>query len=272
MKWIPLLVLVAIGCGSDPVTPPVRQVIVPPSPEITPQPTPTAAYQLVPYQAPTPEPERTSRPDVTTRPGRVYFDFSLGSDGLSDVRLDGNDYPWLYAGNWFVAGGQLNHVDLRPQPNLSFRRYSGLAFGENGALPPRYRASVTLTFGGSYDAPNAYPPTGDQGVPFYYLDPTHYVELLIKPNLFEVWECDGGQPEKSGGWRRLYGEELVTGKGDSRTLGATVDVAAGKIQVYLDGAMKATVSSPLITPGYHSFALRAAGNSLAFDNLLIESL
>lgn len=211
------------------------------------------------------------RPTVSTRPGRLNYDFSTMNVALSDVRNDGYNYPWLMPGNWSIEDGRLVHRDLRPQPALSFRRYSGTMFGPNGALPNRYKAEVTLTFDSSFEAPNAYPPTGDQGTPFYYIDPTHYVEVLIKPNLFEVWECDGGQPEKNGGWRRLYYEDLTTGKGDRRTLGVNVDSANHSMEVFLDGSRKASVTSALIDTRVHYLALRAAGNVVSYDNLSIES-
>lgn len=267
-----VLLLLSAGCANSPAAPaPVPK----PTPRALPMPaaTPPSPFQLVPYvppeATPTPEATRSLRAEPVTRPGRVILSFDRWTNDLADPRQDGYNYPWLYAGNWFLNNGMLWHRDLRAQPNLSFRRYRGTTFGPDGALPPRYRAQVTEEFDESL--PTFYPPTGDQGVPFYYQDPTHYVELLIKPTVFEVWECNGGEPEKWKGWRRLYAEDLSTGKGDRRTLGVEVDADRGSMDVFLDGQKRATVTSSLIAPGYRTVALRATGNSVGFENLSIES-
>lgn len=277
-KNVLVVCLLVSACGQSPSTPKNPRIVIPtPAPTVTPTPVPApSGHILIPYdptptQTPSPLGSLGPRPTVKTRPGSFTYDFRTTAVDLIDVRNDGYNYPWLMPGNWSIEDGRLMHRDIRQQPALSFRRYSGTTFGPNGALPDRYQAQVTLVFDSSFEAPNSYPPTGDQGTPFYYIDPTHYVEVLIKPNLFEVWECNGGQPEKNGGWKRLYAEDLVTAKGDRRTLGVNVDSASGQMEVFLDGARRARVSSPLIDTRVHYLALRAAGNVVGYENLSISS-
>ncbi|MNL37450.1 hypothetical protein D3C87_1595950 [compost metagenome] len=168
------------------------------------------------------------------------------------------------------GGRALEHNDMRPQPALSFRRYAGKAFGTNdGQLPARYRVSLQVTPIASRE--EFYPPVGDQGTPIYYLDPTHYVEVLLKANTFEVWECNGGEPIKWRGWRELYGESASHSAGVPVTLGAEVNSDTGTIRVYYNGRFRREVKSAIVKPYTHYFALRGASNRVQFDNLMIQS-
>ncbi len=260
-----------LGCGSAPSPVPL-------------DPQPTAAPPAIDVPVPLPSPW----PRVLGRPGKLDAPFRQGLADWWDVRQDGHDYAWLYPGNWFVsprgvspadassalasssARAALIHDDIRRPPALSFRRYAGTAFGTpNGELPARYRVSMTVT---PIDAhPQNYPPVGDLGVPIFYLDPIHYVEVVFKPQAAEIWACDGGLPEKWRGWHPLFQTELHTRAMQPRRLSAAVDSEAGTMTVSVDGLVLATVKHSLIQPYSHFFALRATGNKMGFSDLQIES-
>lgn len=275
-KWaIAVSVLLLAGCGAPPGDPP------PPSapPRYLPLPqsgSPVAAPALL--ADPVSLPFSLPGPQILAASGSFDEGWDSYAPGAvpadwKDVRHDGYDYPWLVPGRWAVAsiGGYqaLEQTEMRQQPALSFRRYAGTAFGTpSGQLPAHYRAQVWLA---AYGSPS-YAPTGDQGVPLYYLDPTHYIEVLIKPDTFEAWECDGGQPNDGAGWKRLYSEQLRTRAGQQRELGLIVDSAAGTAELELDGKIRADVSSPLIRPETHYLALRSAGNQVAYFEVRAEAL
>jgi hypothetical protein len=233
------------------------------APAATPTPTPSAT--------PTPEP---SAP--TTGSGRYVNTFesvALGAEpsDFIDPRHEGYSYSWLVDAPWRITthngSKQYMHDGLSNTANLSFRRYKGAAFGANGALPTRYFSEVTVTPIKSY----TYNPTGDQGTQFYYLDPTNYVELLIKPNLFEAWTANNAQPFTGAGWQRNYYENLNTAAGQTRKLGVEIDTVAHTMKIYLDGQYKTTVTINKLDTRTHYFALRGTGNIVTHDDVVIES-
>ncbi|MFP5503427.1 MAG: hypothetical protein ACLGIN_13140, partial [Candidatus Sericytochromatia bacterium] len=238
----------------------------------TPAPTPTATPTPAPTATPTPMPSTTP----STAPGsylNTFEQFSLGADpsDFVDPLDEGYSYSWMPRVNWRVASHdgskQYMHDGLSNQANLSFRRYRGTAFGtSNGRLPDRYFSEVDVTSIKSY----TYSPTGDQGTQFYYLDPTNYVELLIKPNLFEVWVANEAQPFQSRGWQRLYYTPINTSAGQKRRLGADIDATRGTIKVYFDGQLMTTLTHSMLNTQAHYFALRGTGNIVVHDNLRIE--
>ncbi len=209
-------------------------------------------------------------PRVLGKAGRLDERFRQGLAAWKDVRQDGHDAAWLFPGVWVVTPQGLLHDEIRRPPALSFRRYAGGAFGTpNGELPARYRVALTLT---PLDAhAQNYPPVGDLGVPIYYLDPLHYVEVVFKPESFEIWACDGGLPTKWRGWHPLYQTALETKAKQARRLMAEVDSAAGTLAVTVDGTLMATVRHGLIQPYSHFFALRATGNKVLYSELKLES-
>lgn len=277
--------LILIGCNQGPSSAPLpRQESVVPSekPDFVASPTPKPSGPPgVPADWPT----------VMGGRGSLVVDFDAASTTLADwkdPRVDDGHtaYPWLYSGTWNLmpavggasgslrlapgGGRALEHNDMRPQPYLSFRRYAGKAFGtQDGELPAQYRVSLQVTPIDSRE--DFYYPVGDQGTPIYYLDPTHYVEVLLKANTFEVWECNGGEPLKWRGWRELYGESASHSAGVPVTLAAEVNSNTGTIRVYYNGQFRREIKSDIIKPYTHYFALRGASNRVQFDNLLIQS-
>lgn len=267
-----------VPAGVNPSDPPNVPVEV-----SSPTPAPSATPAWHPFSpTPTPVPSPTPTPamgHVYGQQGTYDTDFSTDAVGTEppefiNVMDDGYNYSWLYAGNWSVIATDSSHVyaidDIRPQPALSFRRYRGTDFGTpDGQLPLHYQVSVVEQPIAA--DPSEYPPTGDQGVQVFYLDPTHYVEVLFKPHDLQVWECNGGVPNGYGGWNQLFEQQTDTTAGQIRTMGADVDCNTGTLVFYVDGQQLATVHSALITPRTHWFALRATGNEVYFRHITIRS-
>lgn len=185
---------------------------------------------------------------------------------------------WLYDGTWEVAnvdrapirGKVLRQTQLQPEPWVSLVRYRGTQFGPNGQLPMRYRFEVTQQ---PIASPYNLPPTGDQGVPLYYLDADHYLEVVNTPRELQVWYCDGGQPMNGRGWKRLYNRQMTTNPGDVRRVGGIVDVQKKTFVLLYDGKAEATMQVPDFDPSRpHSMALRSIGNEVNFDDLEVEKL
>jgi hypothetical protein len=233
----------------------------------------TSATPGIPVLGVTPMPE-------TPAPGRLeasFEDVPLGDAPKDwvDVATEATVPAWVYAGNWRVvddgAGNRVfMHDDVREQPAVSFQRYRGTALGtEDGRLPDRYRAEVAMR---PIKSPHNYPPTGDQGVQFYFLGPGRYVEVVIKPDQIEVWEADGAEPKTAKGWKRLWNQTLATKGGDLRRIGAQVDQAAGTFEVWLDGAKLGSVKSAIIKPQPAWMTLRGIGNVVSFDDVRITPI
>lgn len=238
--------------------------------------TPAATPTPAPTATPTPTPVPTST--ATTPPSgaglNVNFEqYAVGTEpgDWKDVRDDGySSYDWLVDAPWRIASHngskQYMHDGLSNYANLSFRRYTGTAFGVNGALPNRYFTELQVTPIKSY----TYAPTGDQGTQFYYLDPTNYVEWVIKPDYVEVWVANDAVPFQGKGWNRVYYTTVKTAAGQTRRLGAEVDTVAHTAKIYLDGQYLTTVTTSKLDTRTHYYALRGTGNIVVHDNVTIE--
>lgn len=251
-----------------------------PVPLASPSPTPTAtpsAASPAPTPVSTPSPSPT--PGVPASPSptgvwrRNFETDAFGSDPTDfvDPLDEGYAYPWMPRVPWRInavnGSRQYVHDGLANLAFLSFRRWRGNALGTpDGRLPERYFTELDVTPLRSY----TYAPTGDQGTQVYYLDPLNYLEVLIKPDFFEVWSATNAAPFQSRGWSRLYWSPMRTAAGQLRRLGAEVDARNGWMRVLVDGAELATVRSAVLTPQPHWYALRGAGNIVAHDNIRIE--
>lgn len=200
--------------------------------------------------------------------------FHLPDSSWKDVREDGHAYDWLVPGIWRVTPPGMRprgwlHDEIRRPPAVSFRRYAGTAFETpDGELPLRYRVALTVT---PLDAhPQSNPPVGDLGIPFYYLDPLHYVEAVLRTDRVEIWACDGGMPLRWKGWHPLFQHALKTAGGQSRRVVADVDAQAGTLTLAVDDEVVATVRHGLLQPYSHYLALRATGNRVIYSDLRIE--
>ena len=240
-------------------------------------PAPTPAPTPAPSVTPTPVPSVALLPSPTPSPPGVWvrnFDTdSLGSQpsDFIDALDEGYSYAWMPRVPWRVnsvnGSRQYVHDGLANMAFLGFQRWRGTALGTpDGRLPDRYFTELDVTPLRSY----TYAPTGDQGTQVYYLDPLNYLEVLIKPDFFEVWSATDAAPFQSRGWSRLFWSATRTVAGQTRRLGADVDARNGRMRVFVDGAELATVSSPLLTTQPHWYALRGAGNIVAHDNIRIE--
>jgi hypothetical protein len=265
---------VRIHCKNDPASPEARFGIYEVMPS-TSAPTGTPAPTAAPTATPTSGPVATPTPVPPATTGSLLETFEGVTPGSApstfvDPLDEGFSFSWMPRVRWHVeslnGSKQFIHDGLNPKAFLSFRRYRGTAFGANGTLPQRYFAQVAVTPLKS----QTLAPTGDQGTQVYYLDPTHYLEVLIKPTLFEVWQCNAGQPFTSAGWTRLYFTNTTTAANQTRQLGATINTGTHQLTAFLDGVQKTTVTSSLLTSQTHFLALRGTGNVVAHDNLRIE--
>jgi hypothetical protein len=234
----------------------------------------SASVAILP-SSPAPSPAATKSP----LPGLYINDFSAvpvdkAPLDFVDVTQDGPTPDWVYRGDWHGAQDELGQPvllqdQIRPETGVSFLRYTGDALGlPGGKMPPSYYAEVVVR---PLESPFNYPPTGDQGTPFYYLSPTTYLEVVIKPTLLEIWEANGAAPHTTQGWHRLWYEELQTNAGDKRRVGALIDVPTGTFTAYLDGKAQGQVQSALLKPQEAYVALRAIGNKVSFSNFRIEA-
>lgn len=231
-----------------------------------------------------PDPGVTQTP--TPRVLRLDFEKdalgTLPSDWVvvsAEMRARGQAVPsWLHDGTWEVAqinrppfqSKALRQTEKRPEPWISLVRYRGSHFGPDGRLPMRYRVEVSQQ---PISSPYNLPPTGDQGVPLYYLDATHYLEVVNTPRELQVWFCDGGQPMNGRGWKRLYNRSLPTNPGDVRRVGGIVDVPSKTFTLLYDGKPQATLQVPELDASKpHGIALRSIGNEVNFDDLEVTAL
>lgn len=229
------------------------------------------------FPSPTPSPS----PLVT-----IDFErFSTGTlpDSFVNVRDEVDPAPfWLERGIWRIEDVDtpqlksrvLRQSKLQDDPNqtwLSYLRFQAPLFGKpNGQLPPRYRMEVTQQ---PIASPYNLPPTGDQAIQPYFLDYNHYFEVVTTPNEIQAWVSDGGVPGSGQGWIRLWSRRMSTDAGDTRRIGAIVDVQSKKVTVLYNGHPETTLTVDLIDPSRpHYVALRSIGNEVNFDDLEIERL
>ena len=230
----------------------------------------------------------TPSPGVTQDSRVLRLDFEnaplgkLPADWVSvsaEMRSQGKTPPtWLFDGTWEVASinrppiqsKALRQTEQKPEPWVSLVRYRGTHFGPDGQLPKRYRFEVSQQ---PIASPYNLPPTGDQGVPLYYLDATHYLEVVNTPRELQVWYSDGAEPMSGRGWKRLYNRSMTTNPGDVRRVGGIVDVTNKTFVLLVDGKPETTLQVPdLDASKPHGMALRSIGNEVNFDDLEVTAL
>jgi hypothetical protein len=278
MRHQPSFALVTLALVSGCSQPPTA--VAPAAPAGPPVVATSGSPAAVPPQllvAPTPSASPMALPTPTPSPGlhEGFEDTAVGSvpADFVDVATEEAAPAWVYQGNWKVAADEkgnhvLLHDDVREQPAVSFMRYRGAALGKpNGAMPASYYAEVAMR---PIRSPINYPPTGDQGVQFYFLAYNQYLEVVVKPDMLEIWECNGGEPKTAKGWKRLWNQSLATKAGDVRHVGALVDTKAASFTAYLDGKPQGSVQSELLGPKPAYLALRGIGNVVSFDDLVVE--
>lgn len=178
----------------------------------------------------------------------------------------------FFAGNWTVNGGYYQQSEGAKQASLSFREYTGNAFGSSGgATPAKYRADVTAWV---YQQSDQYPnmvgaPLGIIGYAPYFIDETHYLLAVAKPDRLEVWATDGfvpGQnwPETNLLWSKALATPLAVGTPVAWSV--QVDTTTQSATIWANGTQQATVKSPMLAnPGEH-VALVSNGNYVHFQD------
>lgn len=249
--WLMVLALVPafVSCSKS-------ESSTPTTPEdVTPE---TALTGPVPATPAAPAPVRTYRSDWRAVPdGASPAEFA-------DVRQDGHRYPWLYDGGWRVAhreGGavlEVPHPLQHPPEPLSFRRYTGTAFGPDGQLPRRYRIEAEArSLGGSM----RFRGYGEVAIQAFYLSPTRYVEVLQTDEHLLLWEAQDAPPGTGKGWRQLAKVPNPRDEGQWLRFGAEIDLDSGEVVALLNGREVARARSALLEGQRQGqFTIRATGN------------
>lgn len=181
-----------------------------------------------------------------------------------DVQDEGHSYPWLYDGGWRVVHRdgtphfEVSESLIEPPEPLSFRRYTGTAFGPDGALPKRYRIEAEArSLGGSM----RFRGYGEVAIQVFYLSPTQYVEVLQTDEHLLIWEATNAPPGTGKGWRQLAKVPNKRKVGEWLRFGAEVDLEAGTVTALLNGRKVAWANTPMFE-GHEKgqFTLRATGN------------
>lgn len=240
----------------------------------------SAPYTASPKPAATPTPsDRYTLNFDDWQPGPLRSDAPF-VDVYDELQAEGIAPPsWLFKGNWEVADVStpqltsrvLRQTKVQQRPPITLLRFRGNFYGQpNGLMPDHYRMEVTQQ---PIRSPYNLPPTGDQGVQCYYLDMNHYAEVVTTPSQIQLWTCNGGQPDSSEGWDKVWSQDLGTKPGDTRRVGAIVDVKRRHFTVLYNGQPIADAALDLIDPTKpHYVSLRAIGNEVNFDDFELQRL
>lgn len=181
-----------------------------------------------------------------------------------DLQEDGHDYPWLYNGGWQIRRRNgvphlvVPFANARMAEPLSFRRFNGRTFGIAGRLPDRYQVVLEGRSMGGAVRFNGY---GELACQVFYLNPTHYVEVLQTDEHLYIWQANNAFPMQGAGWESLAKIPNPVKVGDWVRFGATVDTKAGTIVATLKDQPVATASPSLMQQGREpKLTLRATGN------------
>jgi hypothetical protein len=202
--------------------------------------------------------------------------------GWKNVTAIGPSFPWLIPGHWLVTQ-QPNGTRALEQtgtswawfnraPPLSFMRWNATTFGKPGnGLPERYVVDIGLKVV-ACDPHDPYFPIGDTGVQVYFVDPTHYCEVVYRPHSVEVWQCNGGQPFAFPGWTLLGRFSNVAVPFQTLSVHAQVDTFAHTLVVTLPGqASPLTFRVGIIQPGTHWLTLRASNSDVRYEHVTIQA-
>ncbi len=273
------LVLFAVlaGCGTPkPPTGP-GQPGLPDQPGQPAQPDqPGAPGALAPgFPAPALPPED---PTTVIRPGLALApsQFPFEDPTSPEERLTGR----YYMGRWVATAEGIQQEETPPSPSVTFRRYSGPAFGAAGGMaPPHYKVEAELQAYekaglGPEDIPGA--PVGALAVLPYFRDTSHYVLMVATPTQAQVWMVDGLRPgdewDASKHRRWLYQLPTPLAVGDTVKWGAEIDTKRQQIKVFLNGELRQSFFDPFIADGEHSVALFSNGNFVRYSALDLKPL
>lgn len=251
--------IVLVGCASAPAQPRLQLPANPPLQSAA----PPAAQSL-----PAPASWDLSSLPLGEFPGSAPW--SNEAVVLAENHL--TDTPWVIPGRWRIAGGDklgisghiLEQTMVDSAPVASFVRPAGI---DGGQLPAHYKASVLALA-------DPAPRGREAALLGWFQDVTHYVEVVAKPDGLEVWQADGGAPDHSDGWTRLWRKDIPTAVGQVRRLGLDVDTRSGILGIYLDGRQVGEAESPLIASSEsdHTLALRSIGGPVYYGELEVDAL
>jgi len=212
------------------------------------------------------------------RPGLALTasQFPFDDPTSPEERLSGR----FFLGRWTSGAEGVQQEDTPPSAAMTFRRYTGAAFGSpGGTAPAHYRVDVELQ---AYDKAKLGPadipgsPVGALAVIPYFRDTTHYVLLAATPTEAQVWVVDGLRPgdewDASKHRRWLYTLPTPIGVGDTIKWGAEVDTTQQSIKIYLNGELKEHFNDPFLTDAPHSVALMSNGNQVRYTSLELKTL
>jgi hypothetical protein len=224
-------------------------------------------------------------PGVGVNPGTLpAAPAPTGASGGQVQLNDPSNFPFLdpmqdrgtdlfFNGQWSINGGYIEQAQGARRSSLTFRAYSGNAFGtQGGAAPAHYRADVSVWV---YQPSAQYPdmvgaPLGILGYAPYFINETKYLLVVAKPKALEVWAVDGNQPGTE--WplsQRLWKQDLASdlAVGAPVTWSVEVDTNAHTAKIWANGEEKTTVTTPLIANGGQRVALVSNGNYVHYQDL-----
>lgn len=220
---------------------------------------------------------------ATSAPTRAYrSDWSTIAPGREppewvDVRPESGTYPWLYAGDWAVrrSPGGLSlyavapYVGNHPEP-LTFRRFAGTQFGPDGQLPRRFRVEAEAR---STGGASRFGGVGELAIQTFYVDPTHYLEIMQVDREFRAWWADGAEPQQDRGWKLLGSWKRPYRAGEWIRFGAEMDLESGTMVPFCDDRRLGTLSIPERLRNHAPrLTIRATGNGEEWRWIAIEAL
>jgi hypothetical protein len=152
--------------------------------------------------------------------------------------------------------------EIAMQPYFSFRVWSGVP------LPERYTATIAVR---PIRSPNFRPPVGEISLIPHYVDPTHYVEVVVEAGQIGIWVADGAQPGSELGWRGVRFLAVTTAAGETRMVTMAVDRSQSTLTVSA-GGQSSTITESILATQPAGIALRAVGNEFAVPTFRIEAL
>ncbi|MBC7546088.1 MAG: hypothetical protein H7338_25445 [Candidatus Sericytochromatia bacterium] len=189
---------------------------------------------------------------------------------LDPAKTSGDHPYWLSPGQWRVTrlttpaytGLAYQASEERPQPWLSFRVL------QRPSVPSRFRILATVQ---GVSSPYLQSPIGEISIIPYYLDPTHYMEVLVTPAHLGIWLADGAEPDTDRGWTGVHFLPVRTDVGQLRQVTIDVDLSANRLTVAA-GDQTYTLTHPFLQPDRgHGLAVRAAGNTFNLLRYRVET-
>jgi hypothetical protein len=196
-------------------------------------------------------------------------------DPLTDTDKASNVF---FLGTWGYNGGFMEQSTGAKQASLSFRQYSGNAFGTpDGTVSSHYRADVTAWV---YQPSDQYPnmvgaPLGIIGYCPYFRDASHYMLAVAKPTGLEVWAVDGFVPGTV--WpinNLLFSRTLATplAVGSPVAWSVEINTAAQQATISANGEQVAQVTHAMLGAAGAHVALVSNGNYVHYQDFKLYKM